>query len=339
MPKALADSKTKFLKEATKKAASKGITKPRHKPLTSQTPPLAPVSAFPDNPYHSKSVEKRISAQTDQGIDTSSGAVVHSGHVAKQGDAFNHLAGALMNQPTETQKPQAQIDKEAAAKAKIEAKAAKQAEAAKKAAERAEAKAAKETEAKAAKEVKDKAAAEKKAKVEAEKKARAEARAQRTPRDPNAVMATLGERTKAGVYVKGANGQLRSNDEVAIALESIPATKMVPFLLKFMALETNPYAGLNYGQQSMNLRNKLRGMVKAGCRVVTPAVKAVAEKKEGDKIVQPAVAAVPAVTTPVTIELLKAARDEGNWTHDEAKAAAEAAKAAKAEAKKEPVPA
>jgi len=77
-------------------------------------------------------------------------------------------------------------------------------------------------------------------------------------------MLALGDRVRAGTYVKGANGQLRASDDVALALESIPAKSMPSFLVGVLGLEANPYPHLNPGQQSMNLRNRLRGAIKAG---------------------------------------------------------------------------
>ena len=122
-------------------------------------------------------------------------------------------------------------------------------------------------EARAAKEA---ARAERAAKREAAKAEqaaqRAAARAEREARaaelGPQGKMAAL-RQAKAG-YTKSATGQLRSNDELAIALDAVPAANVVALALQLLQLGANPYAHLNPGQQSMNLRNKLRGAIKRG---------------------------------------------------------------------------
>jgi hypothetical protein len=113
-------------------------------------------------------------------------------------------------------------------------------------------------------------------------------------------MLALAERVKSGVYVKGTNGQLRSDDEVARALDPVPPQKVVPLLLEVLKLAENPYAGLNYGQQSMNLRNKLRGAVRKGLKV-----------SEDPEVI-------------VTIDYIKQVRDDGGYATAEAEEAATA---------------
>jgi hypothetical protein len=268
MPSANAKAKKSEMKAAEKKLAGKGVTKPRHRVLTSNKPPLM-----------SQGVDGRL----ENVVESTSGQAITL-------DQFfnpNHQRKEDMNTTTT---PEAQAAKEAATKAKMEAKAAKL-KAAQDKKEAAEKKAQAAAEAKAAK---LKAAQEKKDAAAAAKAAKAAERANRPPRDPGVVMANLGERTKAGHYVKGANGQLRSNDDLAVALESIPAKKMVPFLLQVTGLTENKYAALNYGQQSMNLRNRLRGMVRKGAEV------------NGQKL---------------TIDVIKSVRDEGSFTVDETAAA------------------
>lgn len=71
-------------------------------------------------------------------------------------------------------------------------------------------------------------------------------------------------RTAAKHYVKGTNGNPHSNDWLAASLAALDQPTVIRVLIKAMKLEGNPYIGLNNGQQSMNLRNKARGMVKRG---------------------------------------------------------------------------
>ena len=92
--------------------------------------------------------------------------------------------------------------------------------------------------------------------------ARAEREARAAELGPQGKMAAL-RQAKAG-YVKSATGQLRSNDELAVALDAVPAANVVPLALQLLQLGANPYSHLNTGQQSMNLRNKLRGAIKRG---------------------------------------------------------------------------
>jgi len=66
------------------------------------------------------------------------------------------------------------------------------------------------------------------------------------------------------VYVKGANGNPHCNDRVANAFASLTREQVLSVCIRAMKLEGNPYLHLNPGQQSMNLRNKLRGQMKNG---------------------------------------------------------------------------
>lgn len=126
------------------------------------------------------------------------------------------------------------------------------------------------------KEAKAQAIADKKAAQAAAKAAKAEAQlAAKVARDAKAAankaaregqpkMAALAEKVKSGAYVKSMTGQKRSTDALAVALDAVPATNVIKLAMHLLVLETNPYATLNVGQQSMNLRNKLRGAIKAG---------------------------------------------------------------------------
>lgn len=184
----------------------------------------------------------------------------------------------------------------------------------------------------AAKKVKDDAKAEKAAAADKVKAEKAEARAiAKTARETRiAALATegknytgsmlaLADRAKTGAYVKGATGQLRSNDELAIALDGISATDVVRIGLDLLKVEDNPYTALNIGQQSMNLRNRMRGAIKKA----TLTIADIAAYIERNKIV---------VVTQADVDK---ARAEKKARADEAKAAAlvkaeAAAKAAEA---------
>lgn len=126
-------------------------------------------------------------------------------------------------------------------------------------------------------------AAEKEAARQQKAAERAAAKADREADGTQPVMAALRARTAAGVYVKGLNGQLRSTDAVAVALEAIPAQKTVEALLKILGDTENKYAALNYGQQSMNLRNRLRGAVRKGT-VTLEFVQAVAAEYAAEAV-------------------------------------------------------
>jgi chemotaxis protein histidine kinase CheA len=153
-------------------------------------------------------------------------------------------------------------EKEAAAKAEAKAAAAAVRQAEKEAKAKAMAEAAeKRAQAKAAKEA---AAAAAKATREAERKARAE---QREADGTAASMGSLVERAKAGLYVKGAQGQLRSNDDIALTLDVVPTDMVVGVCMEVLGEADNKYAHLNYGQQSMNYRNRLRGAIRKSVEV------------------------------------------------------------------------
>ena len=77
-------------------------------------------------------------------------------------------------------------------------------------------------------------------------------------------MLALADRVKEGAYVKGVTGQLRSNDELAQILDGVTPNGVIQTAKAVLALDMNPYSHLNVGQQSMNLRNKLRGALRNG---------------------------------------------------------------------------
>lgn len=229
MVKAQAIEKQAALKTATKKAASKGITKPKHKPTVAEAQ------------------QPNTEEAEAEGVDTTSSGMLHSGF-----SVFNQpLKENTMTETTTPKPPQATLDKEATVKAKIEAKAAKLAAAA---------------EAKAKREAK---AAEKKAAREAraqETQAQREARAAELKEAGKTYvgsMLALADRVKQGLYVKSATGQLRSTDALAEALDAVPPENVVK-LGTMLFGEENKYAALNIGQQSMNYRNRMRGAIKKG---------------------------------------------------------------------------
>lgn len=96
-------------------------------------------------------------------------------------------------------------------------------------------------------------------------------------------MLALRSRSKAGAYTKAANGQLCCADDVASILGALQPHDVIRACIIAMALPSNPYTHLNIGQQSMNLRNKLRGCLKRGefgMGVLREAVEAVVEANE-----------------------------------------------------------
>lgn len=149
-------------------------------------------------------------------------------------------------------------EKQKAEKERAEAKAKKEAE-------RAEAKAKKEAEAKAKKEAAEKARAERAARL-------ASVNVGENASDATRSMIGLRERASAGAYKKMANGQLAIGDEVAEILGVLEPKNVVEAIrLTFGATghgEGNKYAHLNIGQQSMNFRNRLRGLVKKDATIL-----------------------------------------------------------------------
>ncbi len=178
------------------------------------------------------------------------------------------VSKTLMKEKTMTDKTETVQDQKAReAQAKIKAKADKM-EAAKKAKEEAVATAAKKkADAEAArKEKADKLAADKAAKAAEREKQKAE-RKDTPVADDGSSMLALRDKVNLGIYTKGKNGQLRASDPLALALETVQVGDMVPLLLKTMGIKENPYTHLNQGQQSMNLRNRLRGLIRKEAKI------------------------------------------------------------------------
>jgi hypothetical protein len=89
----------------------------------------------------------------------------------------------------------------------------------------------------------------------------------------------LALRQAAKTYVTGKNGNPHCADDVATALDGLTREQVVECLGKLLKERNvidsvNPYKHLNPGQQSMNLRNRLRGALKAGTVSMTQVNKA-----------------------------------------------------------------
>lgn len=290
MTKANAKEKSTALKAATKAAAAKGITALQHQPATPTTP--------------------------NEGVDTEDSDVVKSGF-----PSINQLDSSMTKTPTPAAaKPATPVNAEtrAASDEKIKAdlaaraKAKADAEEAKKIASAEKAKKLEEATAKRTQEALDrKAAAEARAAKANETKEQREARIAALTaegRTYTGSMLALADRVKAGVYVKSMTGQLRSTDELAVALDAVPAENVVKLGMLVFG-EANKYAALNIGQQSMNYRNRIRGAIKNG------------KVKLGDDV--------------ITLDLIKKLRDDNGFATGEAMAAekAKAKEAREAKAK------
>lgn len=101
-----------------------------------------------------------------------------------------------------------------------------------------------------------------KAAAHAERQARIAALAE--GRKYSGEMLSLADRVKQGAYVKSTTGQLRSTDALAEALDAVPVMNVIALAKEVLGLDENPYSRLNTGQQSMNLRNKMRGAISKG---------------------------------------------------------------------------
>lgn len=267
MPKALADSKTADRKAFTNKT---GLKQPKHQPLIKsveddhdgvqvfQLPPgvllsEAPIEAMQGVIIMGATVEGGPSDR--RGIDSESSVMSNRGF-----STFNPSAGEpSMEQAAEVTQTEALTVQQLATQAALDKIAMKAAKA--------------------------EAAAFAKSQREAEAKIRAEARAAKTAENAEAralrqkelaesgrtyvgSMVSLADRVREGHYVKGLNGQLRTSDELALALDAVPPANVIKLALEALELEANPYVHLNQGQQSMNLRNKMRGAIKAGTLTV-----------------------------------------------------------------------
>jgi hypothetical protein len=300
MPAALAKEKQAALKKAQKE---KGITAPKHE------------SQFRPDPKDPFGVAAKAAGKP---VDEATGRVVESVHGNDAGTGESNMTAET------TTKTKAELDAErvqaamAAKQAKIDAKA-------KADADRAEKKAQAEKEKAAAKEKRE---ADAQARREAKDAERA-AQLSGTNRTYTGSMLALAEKVKAGAYVKGAHGQLRSNDELAQALDFVPPANVVKLGMLVLGEPTNKYASLNVGQQSMNYRNRLRGAIKSGLKVGEQVVTLDFIKEIRDRenlTVEP---------TPKKAPVVKTAETAAPATEGEAPAAAEKPK----KGKKAPAPA
>lgn len=339
MAKAQANEKQAALKDATKKAAAKGITKPKHKPAEGA------VNVGPEKMTAEEISQTRAEAHADalRGVDTVPAPVVNSGFsIFNQSSPTTTSEGKTMSNKPEAPKDltQAQIDKKAEFDRKAAEKQAQIAAREQAAIDKAAKKAEREAAAKQTAEQRAAAKAEREAQAAANKQAReakiAELAATGT-RKYLGSMLSLAERVKAGAYVKGLNGQLRSTDPLAEALDAVPPANVILLGLKALALDANPYAALNVGQQSMNLRNKMRGAIKAG-KLTIEQVKAIRDENgyatAEDAAAKRAEAKAAREAKAAEAKALKEkAKAEADAKKAEAKAAAEAAKLAKEQAK------
>lgn len=74
----------------------------------------------------------------------------------------------------------------------------------------------------------------------------------------------LALRRAAVGYVKAKNGQPCCGDTLAVLCGQYTREAVVAGLIAALKLDSNPYAHLNPGQQSMNLRNKARAALRDG---------------------------------------------------------------------------
>ena len=223
-----------------------------------KTPPPTKQLGVPKHARHAKMQAEAAKPETP--VDSTPSTAVQSGFsvfnptpvkesMMSTADAEKATSKALDAEAKAAAKAQREADKAAKLKAAEDAKAAKEAAKLEKA---------------AAKE------ADKLAKAEARAAAKAEREAKLAELGPQGKMAALRDAKKN--YVKSATGLLRSNDDLAQALDAVTATNVVPMALTLLKLEENPYARLNVGQQSMNLRNRLRGALKKGLITIAEVV-------------------------------------------------------------------
>lgn len=210
------------------------------KPAPMKATPPAKTTAPAVEPVRDKKAEKEAAAALKKAEKDAAAAIKKA--AAEKAAAEKAAADAQKKAEKEAA---AALKKAAAEKAAADARAA----AALKQAERAAAVAAK------------KAAAEK-AKAERAVE-QAKRRADREAAGESGAMASLMERARSGAYVKSATGQLRSTDDLAEALDAVPAENVIKMGMELFA-EANKYSGLNQGQQSMNYRNRMRGAIRKG---------------------------------------------------------------------------
>ncbi len=220
-----------------------------------------PPRREPAKPTQVTKSRKRRAVDTDTAPAVQSGFSVFNPITAKENQMSKADAVKLDAAAREAAKAERQAAKEAKAAAKAEAQAAKAAERQAKAAAKAQA-------------------------AEARAVERAAAKAEREARlaelGPQGKMSALRDAKKN--YVKSATGQLRTQDDLADALDSVPPHNVIPLAISLLQLPENPYSRLNTGQQSMNLRNKLRGAIKRGQLTIADVIEA---RDEGNYALAP----------------------------------------------------
>jgi flagellar biosynthesis GTPase FlhF len=231
-----------------------------------------------------KAAEKRIRARKVEPaaepaatvVDTPPAPVIQSGY-----SIFNQQEVPAVTDHSD-QKAAKAAEREAAKAAKESAKAAKESEKAAKAAEREAAKAEKQAAIEAKRQERENAKAAREA-AKAEKLAQADGYA-------GSMLALRDARVR---YVKAMNGRLRSTDQIAEVFDAVDPMGVVAIAMRALNLEANPYARLNIGQQSMNLRNRLRGALKKGI-VTLDAIRELRDAGGHTAIVESRLAAVNA---------------------------------------------
>jgi len=83
----------------------------------------------------------------------------------------------------------------------------------------------------------------------------------------------LGLREAKKRYVRAANGRLRSTDPLAEALDAVEPDSVVYIAKTVLGLDSSPYAHLNMGQQSMNLRNRVRTAIKSSAITIEDVIR------------------------------------------------------------------
>ena len=235
MPKVLAADKKSEQKTAEKAIRARGITKPKH----------MPADPGPGN-------EER---DHGRGVDSPITGMVQSGYSVFNTEVSSTIKDTIMEQATQTkaQQDSARVLANMAAKQlKLDAAAAKKAEREAKAAAKAVEVGQMAVERDAKREAAQIARAAKVAEVVGDKVLSA------------GTISMIGLRDAKNIYVKATNGQLRSTDPLAEALDAVQPADTVKLAMALLNEPVNKYAALNVGQQSMNYRNRLRGAVRAG---------------------------------------------------------------------------
>jgi len=233
MSKALAKSRQTEMKAATKRIRARMTEQPVES--------LSMADIF---------AQAQAQAVEPAAVDSTSDPVVKSGY-----SVFQQEVQAVTDHSD--QKAIKAAEREAAKAAREAAKAAREAAKAAAAAE---------------KQVKAEARASAQAAKESEKLVKAQARADARAAKEAAVAAQSGVyagsmlalRDARTRYVKAMNGRLRSTDDIATIFDAVEPKDVVAIALEALQLGANPYTRLNIGQQSMNLRNRLRGALKKG---------------------------------------------------------------------------